>query len=294
MRLLSVPFIIIALSLCVAAPAEAKLKPYILASEEPGDLKQKTREVKAALKAAGFKVVGHYGPYAGAKVLAITNRTLKKVAGASHRGGFGAVLRVSITRQGKNLQVAYSNPPYWRHAFRLRGDLTPVKKKLEETLGNKRAFGGKGITPGALRKYHYMVSMPYFDDQDELGTYGSLKEALDTVEANLAAKKGGTKKVYRVKIPGKEEVVFGVQTYKKCAAEKHYMGIIDKASTKSLPHLPYQLLISRFKGEYHAYALRGRFRIAVSFPGLTMGTFMKINCAPGEIQDALEAVAGGE
>ena len=36
--------------------------------------------------------------------------------------------------------------------------------------------------------------------------------------------------------------------------------------------------------------LHGRFRIALSFPDLTMGTFTKIMSSPGNIEDLLESV----
>jgi len=36
--------------------------------------------------------------------------------------------------------------------------------------------------------------------------------------------------------------------------------------------------------------LHGRFRIALSFPDLTMGTFTKIMSTPGEIEDLLSSL----
>jgi hypothetical protein len=36
------------------------------------------------------------------------------------------------------------------------------------------------------------------------------------------------------------------------------------------------------------HMLHGRFRIALAFPDLTMGTFTKIMSTPGNIQDLLE------
>jgi len=36
--------------------------------------------------------------------------------------------------------------------------------------------------------------------------------------------------------------------------------------------------------------LHGRFRIAISFPDLTMGTFSKIMSTPGNIEDLLKQV----
>lgn len=269
------------------AHGAGKLKPYILAWQGEGDLGKKTSEIKETLKKSGFRVVGEYAPHARARILAITNNTLRAVAARSSKGGFGAVQRVSITRVGKQLQVAYTNPTYWSAAFRMWGNLSSVSSALKKALGNQRDFGSEGLTPSELMKYHYKVLMPYFTDQDEIGSYASYKEAIQSVKAGLAARKGGTKLVYGVKIPGKQETVFGVQMTRGCSAEKHLTKKIDYARLRATPWLPYQILVSGDK----AYALRGRFRIAVSFPDLSMSTFMQIFCAPGAIKEALEAVA---
>jgi len=37
------------------------------------------------------------------------------------------------------------------------------------------------------------------------------------------------------------------------------------------------------------YMLHGRFRIALSFPDLSMGTFMKIMSTPGDIEKMLKS-----
>lgn len=42
-----------------------------------------------------------------------------------------------------------------------------------------------------------------------------------------------------------------------------------------------------------ATMLHGKYRIALHWPDLSMGTFMKIMSTPGDIEDALEAVATG-
>jgi len=39
------------------------------------------------------------------------------------------------------------------------------------------------------------------------------------------------------------------------------------------------------------YMLHGKFRIAIDFPDLSMGTFMKISGAPSAIEDKLKLVA---
>jgi len=52
--------------------------------------------------------------------------------------------------------------------------------------------------------------MPYFKDVDFFMEHPDYKTAVDTVEKNLAAGVGGTKKVYRIDLPGKQISVFGI------------------------------------------------------------------------------------
>ncbi len=95
-------------------------------------------------------------------------------------------------------------------------------------------------------------------------------------------------KVYRIDIPGKEEAVFGVAIGRGKGADKYVMDYIDFADLKSTAHLPYEMLVSGNK-VYHLYA---RFRIAISFPDLSMmgsNSFMSIMSAPGAIKDSLIA-----
>jgi hypothetical protein len=135
-----------------------------------------------------------------------------------------------------------------------------------------------------------MVLMPYFDDQVELAKYKSHEEAVQAVERNLAAGKGGTVKVYRVDLHGKKESVFGVGIKDGEGSDAAVMKTVDFGELKQTAHLPYELIIS----DGTVYMLHGKFRIALDFPDLTMGTFMKISGAPSAIENALKQVAGGK
>jgi hypothetical protein len=113
---------------------------------------------------------------------------------------------------------------------------------------------------------------------------------LAAVEAGLAARKGGSSKVYRLDVPGKKESVFGVAMSKGDGADGTIMKVIDVGELKHSPHLPYELVVS----DGSVYMLHGKFRIALDFPDLTMGTFMKISGAPSAIEEKLRAVVGGK
>lgn len=274
------------------AQAETRFyKPYILAQQSQAGLTDVLEQARAALTAGGMSIVGEYSPYEGAHTLVVTNDTLRQVAARSEFGGYGAVLRVGVTQVGDTVQVAYTNPAYMKIIYRMAESLDAVGEVMAGALGNIQEFGSDtGFTEFELASYHYMIFMPYFTDQLKLASHDGYEAALKAVESGLAAGRDGTKKIYRVDLPGKDETLFGVALSEGAGADRTVMATTDVAPLKHTPHLPYELLISGGK----VYALHGKFRIAQSFPDLTMGTFMKISKAPDSIEDALKAAAGGK
>lgn len=295
------------------ASAADLLKPYVLASSGPGNVAKVTDEVKAKLTGAGFEIVGSYAPMEGSNILVITSDELKKAAASSDRSGYLAGMRVTVTKQYSldkekpadpataETQVAFTNPVYWAAAYRVTTDVSAVKAKLVATLGSKQEYGSfygykDGISADKLNGYHYTVMMEYFDDPSDLGEHDSHDEAVKAVEAGLAAHKGGTSRVYRIDIPGKEETVFGVAMTNGCSGDESTMKAIDMGPIHSTGYAPYEILVTGKNVE----ALYARFRIAIAYLGLPMmanptgGTFMNIMCAPGAIEEALLAAAGEE
>ncbi len=270
-----------------SASADDNLRPYILTASTYDSMADATTSVTNKLTAEGFQIAGQYSPYDGALVIGITNETLRSIAAKTDHGGFGAAIRVSITEVEGGLQVAYVNPEYLANIYRMES-LTAVTSTLRTALGEGSPFGSnKGLTPKKLAKYHYMMAMPYFDDVDVLARYDSHADALASVEKNLANGVADTLKVYRVDVAGKEESLFGVGLRLGEGSDQTVMANADVAALKHTAHLPYELLVAGTD----VIALRGRFRIAQSFPDLTMGTFMKISSAPGAIKQALTQVA---
>ncbi len=284
-----------------SALADDILMPFVLAGTSSDDVASVSSEVKSKLTAGGFQVVGEYSPYADANIIIVTSDHLKDEAAKSDFGAYGAVARVSVTKNGDSTEVAYTNPIYMAAAYRMANDLHDVRAALEAALGAEKDYGSeKNLTAKDLNEYHYTVMMEYFDDPSELAEYDSQEEAIKAVEAALAAGAGGTAKVYRVDLPGKKESVFGVALKGKdaddCSGDEFIMSRIDKASPRSTAHLPYEIVVS----DGTAYALYARFRIAINWPHLPMvasktgATFFSIMCAPGAIEEALIQAAGGE
>jgi hypothetical protein len=282
-----------------SALADDFLMPFVFAGNASGDVAAASADVKSKVTAAGFEVVGEYSPYAGANVIIVTSDALKAHAAKSDFGGYGAIQRISVTKNGDNTEVVYTNPVYMAAAYRMASDLSDIRAALEGALGAEKDFGSeKNLTADDLRKYHYTVMMEYFDDPSVLAEYDSQEEAVKAVEDSLAAGLGNATKVYRVDIPGKQETVFGVAlkgaNADDCSGDEFIMSRIDKASPRSTAHLPYEIVVS----DGVAYALYARFRIAINWPHLPMvasktgATFMNIMCSPGAIEEALIKASG--
>lgn len=283
------------------AMAADALMPFVLAYKTTGDVSKVAADVKGKLTAGGFQVVGEYSPYAGADIIVVTSDALKAAAAKSERGGYGAAQRVAVTKNGDDVEVTYTNPVYMAAVYRMAGDLADVRAQLEKALGAESDFGTeKKLTADELRKYHYTVMMEYFDDPSELAEYGSHDEAVKAVEAALAAGEGGTAKVYRIDIPGKEETVFGVAlkgaNADDCSGDEFIMSRIDKSTPRHTAHLPYEILVNGNEAE----ALYGRFRLAINWSDLPMvasetgATFFSVMCSPNAIEEALTKASGGK
>lgn len=284
----------------VAVPAGGMaetLQPFVLGSTTQGaDLKSKVAETREALSAAGFTVLGEYSPNDKATAIVVTSDALQRAATQSKRGAYGAVARVGVTQAGDAVQVAYINPVYMQHAYRMEADLSGVAAKLAEALGADRSFGSEdGMEVDDLRDYRYMFGMEYFDDPYELGEFPSHEAAVEAVEKGLASAKAGVAKVYRLDLPG-EQTLFGVSLSAGPSGDQYrddnfQMGVVDFGDLKKTAYLPYEILVNGKEVE----ALHMRFRMAVFFPDLSMmgdNSFMEVRPSPGAIEDAFQKTLG--
>ncbi|MEK6196490.1 MAG: hypothetical protein N2F24_19940, partial [Deltaproteobacteria bacterium] len=282
--------IVLALSFFSSAQADV-LKPFVLGKAVSGKMADVAQYTKVQLTGQGFTIVGTYSPYPNATVICASHPDISAAAAKAENGGFGAAQRVAVTETDGKLQVTYVNPAYLGTAYGL-GKLESISAKLETALGHEQEYGSeKGIKEEKLGpgKYHYKMMMPYFDDIDVLNTYSDYQAGVETVEANLAAGKGGTAKVYRIDLPGKDVSVFGVAIPQGDGpdsgdkdTDKEITDIIDYREIRSTAYLPYEIMVQGNQ----AIALRGRYRIAVHFPDTSMAGkhgFTKIMSSPGGI-----------
>lgn len=273
------------------AGADEQLRPFVLADNAQGDHREVIERVREDLESAGFEVVGDYEPYPETRVIAFTDERIQETAATTDKGGYAAALRAGVTETDDEVQVSYTHPEYLAHAYRLEQDLSAVADDLVDTLGKLETFGSEdGMTPDELRGYNYMFGMEKFHNDWRLDYHDDHAAAVSAVAENLEAGVAGAEEVYRVEIPGRDVVAFGVALTEGDAADERIMNEIDFKERKHTPHLPYEILVK----DHEVFALHTRFRIAINFPDLGMtgdNSFWRIRSAPGDIESVLKEVA---
>lgn len=271
------------------------ISPYIQGDKVMGGSTQGAASaVEAKLKSSGFNVVGKYFPKGVPEygvVIATDDAMLKEVGAAGGNAVLGATIRVGVKADGS---VAYTNPDYWyrayfRTGFDKREDaVKALQARLKDALGAGKGQGGDE-TAASLSNYRYMIGMERLDSSKrELAKYGDFAEALKVVRSNLAKGVGKTSKVYEVVLADRKLAVFGVAMNDGENSDGEWIKRIDMQ--ESIAGLPYEIYIvdDQVESPY------GRFRIALAFPDVGMGQFMRISSLPGVIQDTMSLVAGAE
>ena len=271
------------------------ISPYIQGdSVGGGNVQAAANAVEAKLKRGGFKVVGRYFPQtlAGYGVVVATEPAmLDEVGSVGGNAILGAAIRVGVKADGT---VTYTNPDYWyrayfRKAFAKKEDaVKALQARLQETLGAGKGVGGDE-SAGNLTNYRYMIGMERLDSpKNKLAEYGSFAEAVKTVRDNLAKGAGKTSKVYEIVMPDRKLAVFGVAMNDGENSDGSWIKKIDMQN--SIAGLPYEIYVVDKEVE----SPHGRFRIALAFPDVGMGQFMRISSLPNTILETMSTVAGVE
>jgi hypothetical protein len=292
-------FFLIIFTISFGAFADEIYKPYILGAKSSLTMLEVIENLKTNLKNNELEVVGEYTPANDNNryVLVISSEELKSIVmDLGGLSGFLSALRIGINANNGAFEISYVNPAYLAMAY-LRSDYDQKKSQiesLEQKLQNcmqefetveMQPFGSeKGLTEKKLKKYKYMMAMPKFDNVVELAEFESYEKALETIQANLELSQSSLK-IYQIDFPEQKLTLFGVALSGENGEEK-FLPIIDISEPKHTAFLPYEMLVLDNK----VVMLHGRYRIALSFPDLTMVTFMKIMSTPGEIEDAMKAL----
>ncbi|WP_296815522.1 hypothetical protein [Thiobacillus sp.] len=271
------------------------ISPYLQGdSVKGGNVQAAATAVESKLKTGGFKVVGKYFPktLAGYGVVIATDEAmLDEVGSVGGNAILGAAIRVGVAADGS---VAYTNPDYWyrayfRKAFAKKEDaVKALQARLQDALGAGKGLGGDE-SASSLANYRYMIGMERLDSpKNKLAEYGSFAEALKTVRDNLARGVGKTAKIYEVVMPNRKLAVFGVAMNDGENSDGDWIKKIDMQN--NVAGLPYEIYVVDKEVE----SPHGRFRIALAFPDVGMGQFMRISSLPNTILETMSAVAGVE
>lgn len=282
-----------AFALMLLSPWAWALAPYVNGDRvAAGGIEDVMTVVENKLAKAGFTVIGKYAPpgLPGHGVVVVTDNallgTVKSLGGANI---VGAPIRIGVKADGS---VSYMNPDYWYRAY-FRGGfkvaektIKAVQTKLGRTLGARGTFGGD-VAKTDLSEYQYMFGMESFDsDKNLLIEHLSFEDAVKAIQDNLAKGTAKTSKVYEVVVPEKKIAVFGVAMNDAKDGEGWWVKTIG---TDNIAALPYEIYVVGGKAQ-HLFA---RYRIALGWPAVGMGQFMRIVEAPYIIQETLAQVAGG-
>tara|TARA_R110000787_G_scaffold108621_3_gene217050 strand:- start:6370 stop:7257 length:888 start_codon:yes stop_codon:yes gene_type:complete len=272
-----------------------EISPYIKVGEVNESIQKVSNDVINALKSNSFTILGSYNPSdnSNLKVIAFTRNDIKNTAiKVRDRGALAAIFKIGLVNSNGKTTISYTNPDYILRAY-LQDDYKKYSATLQKfgidlkttlsTLGNDFTQFGGTVDAEDLKKYHYKITMPYFTDPEELNEFASFEEGVSVIENNLNAKKGNTKMVYKLIYTSEKVAVFGVGLLNKEDGEAYFLPIIGEAHAAALP---YEIILQ----DKQATILHGKYRIALHWPDLTMGTFMKIMSTPGDIEDTLEAL----
>lgn len=282
-------------ALLVFATSAWAISPYIQGdSVAGGNVQAAASAVEAKLKRGGFKVIGKYFPQtlAGYGVVVATDEAmLDEVGSVGGNAILGAAIRVGVKADGT---VTYANPDYWyrayfRKAFAKKEDaVKALQARLQDALGAGKGVGGDE-TASNLTNYRYMIGMERVDSpKNKLAEYGSFADAVKTVRENLARGAGKTAKIYEIVLPNQKLAVFGVAMNDGENSDGNWIKKIDMQN--SIAGLPYEIFVVDKQVE----SPHGRFRIALAFPDVGMGQFMRISSLPNTILETMSAVAGAE
>ena len=284
----------IVFGIMVMSFAQKTYSPYYKIADFDTDISDVTTKVKEAISAGGFDVIGEYHPGDNNDlyVICYTNKQLGDLSlEFEDRGALASVLKAGLVKKDGKVTLSIINPEYMFLAYwgnQMDGQETQITEMSDKAKAAFSSFGKLTSFGGSLEKddlidYHYKVMMPYFDDPEDLEDYDSFEEGLKIIRANLKKGKGNTVKVYEQVFADKKIAVFGVGLLNIEEGEAHFLPIVGE---DNVANLPYEIIL---QGD-EATMLAGKYRIALFWPELTMGTFMKIMSTPGDIEDAMEGL----
>ncbi|MEY2963120.1 MAG: hypothetical protein RL754_381 [Bacteroidota bacterium] len=276
------------------------LKPYWGGLMTETNFTEAQSIVREGLEAQGLEILGEYQPAKDANrwVLVYTSTELKSaVKSAGPERAYALAQRMAIYKSAEGLHLSATNPSYWCAAY-FQEDFNSLQPKVKSTEGKLKgvfssanistptAYGSqKGLDLKDLFEYQYMFGMPEFDDHVKLKGFNSFEEANAALKKGLAQNSTKARLVYSISLLGEKAALYGIGLF-GADGEQKFLPIIDIDNPKHSCFLPYEILVL----DNEVFMLHGRYRIALSFPDLTMRTFSKIMSTPGDIENAMKSL----
>ncbi|MDQ2178341.1 hypothetical protein [Marinifilum sp. D714] len=290
--------LLLLLALCIITQAsiaqESGLSPFFKVGTSDKSISALTAEIKTQLQTNNFKIAGEYAPESNDNlhVICFTRNDLQNLClQSTDRGALASVLKIGLVKKEQQTTISMLNPDYMFCAYlnnyetnKIAYDkiTADVKTALKNFGSEFTAFGGE-IKATALKKYHYKIMMPYFKDPVELNEFESFEAGVEKIRNNLSAGKENTKLIYEQVFTNEKIAVFGVGLLDQESGEKHFLPIIGE---DHIAAMPYEIILQ----DKEVTMLHGKYRFALYWPELTMGTFMKIMSTPGDVEDFMEAL----
>jgi hypothetical protein len=289
-------FLVSSILCVVGLVVVSAISPYLRVAEVSGSMEEVVTSVKTVLDDAGYDIIGQYQPGNNPDlyVLAFTSDKLLQFSKRSEdRGILAAAMKVGFQLNGGNVSVSLVNPEYLFYAYfrelmneaSIKSSALEISSEIQNTMKSvgkiMEPFGGE-LSIDKLIKYRYMAGMPNFEKSVELAEFDSFKQGVAAIQKGLSAK-GATVKVYEIINEEGKTALFGVGLSDPEEGEAHFLPIIGESHVAAMP---YDIVLQGNK----ATILHGRYRFALHWPELTMGTFMKIKSSPGDVEDAMKGI----
>jgi len=233
----------------ISAPAPKVLSTYYSAKAQSAD------KVKSALKANGFTILAVTAPISGSTVITVTNKELTST------NSWLAALNVLVDSN----EVRIQSPLYFGTAYlgstAKYGNFATTLKSFQTALGDLNTVKDE-FAAAKLPRYQFMLGMAHVDDTIEVS---------DAADVSKLDKKYVA---YTLKLPNGSTLV----GHNLIGRTNKFLLKVDAVQNAQI--LPYKSMITNGKAEI----LDPKYYLAVSLPLLSMGDFMHISSAPGEIE----------
>jgi len=234
---------------------------------------QNEEVIKTKLSKVGFNIIGSYNAMQNKnyKVIIYTSNILQKLSNKENRE-FAAIGKVLINK--KDNILVFTNPKYFLNAFLQKDANNALISQVQNRLKAAFKFNPSKYTldHDDLSSYHFMLSMPYYQDMITVAKGKNLNSLILHKKDKI---------IFSLKL--KNSTLYGIKMNIK-GGEKDYISTLNQQKHSVL--LPYLVIVNKNE----AKILHPKYYLALSLPKLTMGEFMTIMDTPGDIENYFKSL----